>query len=390
MLSGLSGNTKLITLMRVLTSTGYSSTIPFLALYLAVQRSTPLYLVGLMYLMQGAAAILSQLFSGLLSDRIGPKRTLVIGYIFAVASSAYMAVLVSLDYSTLLIISTYPIFSLFRGLSLPAGAALLADEKSDMVTNFSLLSMASNLGFALGPAAGGLLVAYTGYAFLFVFSSALGLTTLLLSIFLKEGTYHLSRVKESARPDRKVLAFILITLLGYIVIGQDVEPFALFAGRTLGVSNLLIGYIFSFSGILIVAFQLPVMRLIRSSGLGPTLISSSFFAVLSFLLLYFSVNSLELLAAMGLITFSEMLLVVPSQVWITERSPQTRKGAYQGYYSAVAVGGRSAGAWLGSTFQGLPSSAADAWLLMALLAGLMGVAYALHGRYEKASATISA
>src|SRR5579884_4118324 len=48
----LTSNTRYITLGRMVTSIGFSSTIPFLALYLAVQRETPLFIVGIMYLLR--------------------------------------------------------------------------------------------------------------------------------------------------------------------------------------------------------------------------------------------------------------------------------------------------------------------------------------------------
>jgi len=84
----------------------------------------------------------------------------------------------------------------------PAQAALLAEENTDSITNFSLLAMASNLGFAIGPAIGGILVSITGYAFLFVFSAIMSLITLLMTYQLSEATYHLAKQKQSLIPDK--------------------------------------------------------------------------------------------------------------------------------------------------------------------------------------------
>ncbi len=374
----LTSNTRYITLGRMVTSIGFSSTIPFLALYLAVQRETPLFLVGIMYLLQGIASLASQVIAGYVADFWGPKKTLALGYIFGFGSSIYMALLLQFNVSTLLIIFTYPLFSLLRGFSMPAQAALLAEENTDSITNFSLLAMASNLGFAIGPAIGGILVSLTGYAFLFVFSAITSLITLLMTYQLSEATYHLTKQKQSVIPDRNIIFFILLCLLCYIVIGQDIQPFALYAGDYLRVNNLEVGYLFSFSGFLIVILQLPVMRLLRRYGSHNLIILSSIFAASSFLLLFYAFNDIHLFLAMGIITIGEILFVVPSQIWITRVAPPTRKGSYQGYYSATATAGRSVASWLGSTLQGPMLGPRDSWLVMIALSIMLLALTWLH------------
>ena len=383
-MSQLTRNVKIITATRTLSSTGFSATVPFLALYLAVQRSAPLELVGAMYLLQAVAGLASQVMSGLVSDRIGAKRTYLMGNAFAAASAVYMAGLVALNTSPLVIIVTYPVFSLFRGFTIPAGAALVADEKTDMVTNFSVLTMAANFGFSLGPALGGFLVSFTGYAFLFVFSAVMSLASLGASAALKEGTYHLAREKARATPDRSTVLFVLLAFLGYVVIGQDIEPFALYAGKFSGMGNLEIGYLFSFSGLLIVALQIPLMRLLGGRKKHSLIMGSAALALVSFGLLYFSRTLPDFFASMAVLTLAEILFVVPSQIWITQKAPASRKGAYQGYYGAARSAGRSSAAWLGSTVQGVFYQEPElSWVVMGGLALAMAAGFAVHGSAER-------
>lgn len=377
-------NVKIISATRVLSSTGFSATVPFLALYLAVERSTPLELVGVMYLLQAVAGLASQVTSGFVSDHIGAKKTYLLGNAFATGAALYMAAVVALNVNPILIILTYPVFSLFRGFTIPAGAALIADEKTDMVTNFSLLTMAANFGFSLGPALGGFLVSFTGYAFLFVFSAVMSLTSLAASLTLSEGTYHLAKEKAAARPDLSTMFFVLLAFLGYVVIGQDIEPFALYAGKFAGVSNLDIGYLFSFSGLLIVALQIPLMRLFGSVRRHRLIVASASLSLTSFALLYVSRTLPGFFASMAVLTLAEIMFVVPSQIWITEKAPESRKGAYQGYYGAARSAGRSSAAWLGSTVQGIfYQEPEESWVVMGALALAMGAGFALHGRSAK-------
>jgi predicted MFS family arabinose efflux permease len=221
-LNGVSRNVKLITLIRTLSSVGFSSTIPFLALYLAEQRGVPFSVIGAMFFLQGALGMVSQLFAGVLADRIGPRRTLILGYAFSTSSALYMAYAVGINLNPMIIVVTYPIFSLVRGVSLPAASALVADDKTDLVSSFSMMAMASNFGFAIGPAVGGLIVSGSGYASLFLLTALLLTIGLILAFSLKEAQYHLVVKKEGAKPDKWVTLFLIVTFLGYVVIGQDI------------------------------------------------------------------------------------------------------------------------------------------------------------------------
>jgi MFS family permease len=385
LLSGLSGNVRVVTLSRLVSSTGFSATIPFLAIYLSVVRGIPLTLVGLMYLMQGIVTLLSQIAGGILSDRFGPKFTVLFGNSSSAASAIVMAFAIFYKIPPIEIILLYPSLSLFRGLSIPAQSALLADETTDKITNFSMLAMASNLGFAIGPALGGFLSAYAGYALLFAFNAVAGFITLFLSLLLKEASYHLAIEKPSVRPNSRMFTFVILVFLGYIVIGQDVQPFAVYAGDTLRVGDALIGYIFSFSGLLIVLLQLPTMELLRRLGTHKIVMLSSIVAILSFIMLYLTVDQIGLFLDMAVMTLAEILFVVPTQVWVALCSPAKRRGAYQGYYSAAASTGRSSAAWIGTSFQALQYGARESWLLMTGFALVMMFGFIMHSKKFAAS-----
>jgi predicted MFS family arabinose efflux permease len=84
---------------------------------------------------------------------------------------------------------------------------------------------------------------------------------------------------------------------------------------------------------------------------------------------------------MAIITLAEILFVVPTQVWVTHRSPTSRKGAFQGYFSAVRYTGRSVAAWLGTTALGLFSRhPAYAWYVIVAISLLDLVLFYVHHR----------
>jgi predicted MFS family arabinose efflux permease len=90
----------------------------------------------------------------------------------------------------------------------------------------------------------------------------------------------------------------------------------------------------------------------------------------------------SLFLSMAIITLAEILFVVPTQVWVTYRSPDTRKGAFQGYFSAVRFTGRSVAAWLGTTALGAYSyNPAYAWYVIVALSLITLLLFSVHHWY---------
>ena len=378
-LSGLSGNVKLVTLGFVLMSTGFSATMPFMAIYLVTVRGVPYYLVGAVFLGQGLLGLLSQVIAGFLADWVGPRRSMLAGNLVAAVSTFVLAFMIAVQFAAGFIILFYLAFSFLRGLSQPASSALVADDPGDMLTNFSLLNMAVNFGFAIGPAAGGFLINFTGYAYLFVLSGILALATFFVTIPVTEAKYYKAKAKQNPRPDTATLLYLVLTFMGFLVIGQDVQPFSLYASVFAGLSDAAIGVIFSFSGLLIVALQLGVVGFIRRRGPYPLVAASLLVGAVGYFVTAQSHEIYSLFLSMAVITLAEVLFVVPTQVWVTYRSPDTRKGAFQGYFSAVRFTGRSVAAWLGTTALGVYSyNPAYAWYIIVALSLITLLLFSVH------------
>jgi predicted MFS family arabinose efflux permease len=383
-LSGVSRNVKLVTLGWVFMSTGWSATMPFMAIYLVTVRSVPYYVVGGVFLATGLLGLLSQVIAGFLADWTGPRRSMLAGNLVAAVSTFVLAFMIAVQFAAGFIILFYLAFSFLRGLSQPASSALIADDKGDLLTNFSLLNMAINFGFAIGPAAGGFLINFTGYAYLFVLSGVLALATFFVTLPVTEAGYFKAKARENPRPDTATFLYLVLTFMGFLVIGQDVQPFSLYASVFAGLSDATIGVIFSFSGLLIVVLQLGVVGFIRRRGPFPLVAGSLLVGAVGYFLTAQSNEIYSLFLSMGVITIAEVLFVVPTQVWVTYRSPDTRKGAFQGYFSAVRFTGRSVAAWLGTTALGAYSSdPAYAWYLIVTISLVTLLLFSVHHwRYE--------
>ncbi len=141
-----------------LNSLGWGATMPFLAVYLEVERHVPLSIIGLAYLVSGLVTLVSQLLGGRLTDSLGSKTILLIGYSSSIVTSIVIGLTIEFRASVEIILLLYPIFSFVRTFSQPAAYAIVAGESSaNLRTGFSIISIGGNLGWAIGPALGGIL-----------------------------------------------------------------------------------------------------------------------------------------------------------------------------------------------------------------------------------------
>ncbi|MEM3670236.1 MAG: MFS transporter [Thermoprotei archaeon] len=360
-----SSNSLITTLfvMRTINSLGWSSTMPFFAVYLENSRHTPLSLIGVSYLLSGALTLVSQLAGGRLTDLYGSKPIMLFGYVSSIVSSAFTGYLIYENSNVLLLLTLYPLFSLLRGVSNPATSALLAAQprKSMVQTGFSLQTMGGNLGFGFGPALGGFLADRLGYAAVFALSASTAATATIITLVKvhASSTPELSSGSHVPRalPD-KWTAVLLLEVFGcYLVNGFTYTTLSLFAAGFRHTSNQELGYLFATNGFTIVALQLPLMRLIDranltkvSPGIGVALTG------LAYLLVAGAKGFFGLEYAMLVSTLGEILISVPSQLLVTAKSQAGNRGVYQGYYAASSTLGRSLSNFIGPSVLGIYES----------------------------------
>ncbi len=184
----LSRETRIVFALNTLNSLGWSATMPFLAAYLVTARNVPLSIVGVTYLASGFLVLLGQLISGWLTDSIGPKRVMLFSYFCSLAFALLLGRLIQIQAEVEWILVLYPIFSFLRTMSQPATSAIVANQKtSELRTSFSVLSIGGNLGFAIGPALGGILSQFYGYSTVFLLSATTAAIVGVIALIEVEG-----------------------------------------------------------------------------------------------------------------------------------------------------------------------------------------------------------
>jgi MFS family permease len=372
-----------------LNSVGWSATIPFLAVYLSSVRHVPLPTIGVVYLVAGLMSLASQLVGGRLTDSIGPKRVMLLGFSFSVVSALILSYLIGAGGDTGFILVTYPVFNFLRGVAQPAASAIVANnEIQNLQTGLSLLSIAGNLGFAVGPALGGILAQTVDYSSVFLLSAAIpAVTSVITVVSVRGGLLSESvaggRLRTSAAlhwsTDRNLILFLLLTLCGYLAIGYEIAPISVYVQKFLEFSPEEIGYIFATNGIVIVVLQLPLSAFFfRAENLVYPIIASCAFATLSFVVAGLSSTFLQWEGVMIILTLGEIFLTVPSQTVVTLFSSAESRGTFQGYFSAASIGGRSLAAYVGlSSFQFFAADPRLGWYAIAGFTVLLAFGFCL-------------
>src|SRR5690349_2743331 len=135
----------------------------FLVLYLTQERGLSATTAGAVLAAVGIGDIASQLLGGWLSDRIGRRRTMLIGFLGTAVALIALGAATTLPGIAVAAFGVGMLAELFR----PVGSAALADlPPEDRIRAFGLLFWAANVGYTISTVAAGVLVRH-GYGVLF-------------------------------------------------------------------------------------------------------------------------------------------------------------------------------------------------------------------------------
>lgn len=221
--------------------------------------------------------------------------------------------------------------------------ALSAYSKPENKTrSLTLIRLAINLGFSLGPAIGGILIATAGYDALFYVD---GITCIFAAVLMTQvlnpkKTKELDKevmVENPRKPLRDtpyVLFLIALALFG-IVFVQYFSTVPLYYKDEYKLGEDTIGLILALNGVLIVVFEMPLIAWMEKKNLSN--VQNTILGLLmtgaSFLLLLWETWVGIIVIGMVIATFGEMISFPFSNKFALDRSKLGRQGAYMGVYS---------------------------------------------------------
>src|SRR5262249_49803348 len=159
---------------RAVNTMGLSLVMSFLGIYVVETRGYPAWIYGMIALAANLGQSMSNAWARHLADRIG-RRPLITTALFV--RSGFVALLgaqVLLDAPLWTLGANMVVTSTLRGCFEPVAYALVADVVRDdqRVAAFGIQRMGTNLGWAVGPALGGLLTLVMPYGAVFYIAAA--------------------------------------------------------------------------------------------------------------------------------------------------------------------------------------------------------------------------
>jgi MFS family permease len=392
-------------------SFGFSLFFPFLTIYLVQTLGASAAEAGLVIAAYSLCSIVSGVVGGWLADRVG-RRPVLIGSIscttLLVLAMAFAAEAWQVGVVMLLLGCTDPAF-------VPAARAAVADtvDEARRPRAFGLLGVANAIGWIAGPVIGaGLSV--LGYPVLFAISG------LLIALYVVIAVRWLPETRPVAQPvggagslppvggagslppvsagvvtasaalqpaavgrtrsasgtrrrsrRRVFIAFLPLLAVTHATTFLWVTTLPIYAAGPLGLPTPTWGLLFGLNGLLIVLFQMRVSARIEHRS-KPRVMALSL--VLYMLGIAVVIPLTPATAVVGLaltitlVTLGEMLLMPTEPAFVSDLSPLSRRGAYQG----VALAASGLGSGLGPPIAGQVLDAADGGLLWLGCAAIIG------------------
>lgn len=314
--------------------------IPFLSLYLSDNLCFSLSQIGWVMSSFGLGSLLGAWMGGKLSDRIGYYKV-ILGSLFLTGISFFIVQHFSSFWS--ICFSFFVLIAIADAARPAFFVALSAYSKPENKTrSLTFIRLAINLGFSMGPALGGLIIATIGYAGLFWVD---GITCILAS-FIMIKTLHPKKarvldkeiiVDDPVAPHRDgmyILFLIALTLFGFIFV-QYFSTIPLYYKEVHGISEKNIGLILALNGALIFIFEMPLIAYLEASKFSKigNVIGGFVLTGISFIVLLVTPWAGIVIIGMIIATVGEMISFPFGNAFALDRSKKGRQGAYMGLYS---------------------------------------------------------
>ncbi|MGG4456026.1 MFS transporter [Brevibacillus porteri] len=391
---------RLLAIAAVIFSTGMACIWPLVTIYIHNHLGKPLTVAGFLLLLNQGAFLIGSIVGGMMFDRWGKMRTIVVGSIGGILISICLGVTQDFTVYVLLLLLN----GLFYGSLSPvmnALAVVLWPEGGRKGIN--LIYVTLNVGVAAGSALGGFL-ASVSFAWTFfgnAISQVIVLTMFMLilprQLKLAEQKRQLqtttseqaeSELLREPQKETKVVWGALLLLCGgllisWIVYVQWTTVLSAYM-QSLGISLRQYSLLWTLNGGLILFGQPLIAWVIRrfARTLKAQMLLGAYIFAMSMLILSQSTVYAGFVAGMFIMTLGEMLVWPAVPAVAAQFTPEGREGFIQGLIAGTGSAGRMLGPLLGAfIFQSFHAQG-----LLFVMAGLclLSVAFfAFHTSFQK-------
>jgi MFS family permease len=367
---------------RAVSTMGLSLVMSFLAIYVVEHRGYPAWIYGMIALAANLGQSMSNAWAGNLSDRIG-RRPLITTALFV--RSGFIALLgtqITLDAPLWTLGVTIVVTSILRGCFEPVAYALVADVVRDdqRVAAFGIQRMGTNLGWAIGPALGGVLTLFIPYGTVFYIAAAGLILGAVVTLGIEDPvrqTVHAAAPAADLRgalretiADRVMRMMLLGTLLSQLLEVQMFSTFSIYMTEKLHLTNADVGLLYTCNGLGVLVLQMPALALIRRFGIRRMLPWSSLFDAIGFALVGLGSGFAGGAISIIVLTFAEVVFDPSQQAAIAEVADPARRGRAYGVVGFASMIGTAFAPLLGGALlDTIGDHHVAMWLAIATIGG---------------------
>lgn len=316
--------------------------LPFLSKYLKEDLGYSYSQVGWIMVCFGFGSMLGSFLGGKLSDKIGFYRIMVFslftsGLLFFVIQ--YVNTFWGLCFGMFAIMSVADMFRPAMFVSLGTYA-----KPENRARAFTLVRLAVNLGFAAGPALGGLIIMNIGYRGLFWIDGASCIISILIfAILVKEKKKSAFLDKEhpgellvaSVFKDKIFWLFLFVCFATAMVFFQIFSTLPLYHNEKYGLTEFQTGLLMTLNGLLIFFLEMPIVSYFERKKVEKMklILWGSMAMAVSFYVLLIDVWTSVLVVSILFITFGEMFIFPFSNSFALSRAPKGHEGRYMALFT---------------------------------------------------------
>lgn len=314
----------------------------FTSLYLTKDLHFTISEAGIALSFYGIGSVLGSYAGGWLTDR---KNFFDIMF-FSLIISGLILLLLLVATTPLAISAIIFCYAFAADIFRPANSKAIAaySTPENRTRSVSLVRLAINLGFSIGPAAGGFVALYLGYKWLFVIDACSGfLAAAMLWIYLPRVTDESKKIESTVLDDRSTSAYrdwqylIFIVLVAFfgICFFQLFASMPQYFAEVCKYNEDTIGLLMALNGFLVVVIEMPlVAALEKNKNIFAFIIAGVLCLPVSFAILHFG-NGILIWAVIYtlFITMSEILAMPFMMNYSLSRPAKERQGQYSALYS---------------------------------------------------------
>ncbi len=338
---GFSREIWILTLITFINRAG-TMVLPFLSKYLKEDLHFSYSQVGWIMVSFGFGSILGSWLGGKLSDKIGFYKIMIFSLLTSGISFFGLQFVTSFEGLLVAMFFIMVIADMFRpAMFVSLGAYAKPENRTRALT---LVRLAINLGFAAGPALGGLLIMSVGYKGLFWVDGATCILAILI-FWIKVKEKKKSKYTDKEHPgevlthsvfkDTPFWIFLTGTLITGILFFQLFTTIPLYHKEQFNLSEFQTGLLLTLNGVLVFFLEMPIVSYIEKHKINKLKVITYGCLAMAVSIYLLLVNNWSgiLIIMMIFMTFAEIFAFPFSNSFAMSRAPKGHEGRYMAIFT---------------------------------------------------------